>query len=251
MNVGGTENIIDCCLASPGFEKLVYVSSTGAIPELPKGRKITEISHFTPEKTPDLVRGCYSQSKALATQAVLDAVERRRLNACVVHPSGIMGPEDYAVGETTGTMIKIINGEMPVGIDGTFNLCDVRDLAAGCIAAMDKGRVGECYILGNKEVRFKDFAKLVAEEAGCKAPSLFLPCSIAGAMAGLVEKRAKRNGKKPLLTTFSIYNLARNNDFDSSKAQRELGYHTRSYRETMHDEIAWLKATGKIGAVRV
>ena len=251
VNVGGTENIIDCCLASPGFEKLVYVSSTGAIPELPKGRKITEISHFTPEKTPDLVRGCYSQSKALATQAVLDAVERRRLNACVVHPSGIMGPEDYAVGETTGTMIKIINGEMPVGIDGTFNLCDVRDLAAGCIAAMDKGRVGECYILGNKEVRFKDFAKLVAEEAGCKAPSLFLPCSIAGAMAGLVEKRAKRNGKKPLLTTFSIYNLARNNDFDSSKAQRELGYHTRSYRETMHDEIAWLKATGKIGAVRV
>lgn len=251
VNVGGTKNIIDCCLASSGFEKLVYVSSTGAIPELPKGRKITEVTCFTPEKTPDLVRGCYSQSKALATQAVLDAVEHRGLNACVVHPSGIMGPEDYAVGETTGTMIKIINGEMPMGIDGTFNLCDVRDLAAGCLAAMDKGRVGECYILGNREVRFKDFAKLVAEEAGCKAPGLFLPCSVAGIMAGLAEKRAKKSGKKPLLTTFSIYNLARNNDFDSTKAQRELGYHTRSYRETMHDEIAWLKATGKIGAVRV
>ena len=61
-----------------------------------------------------------------------------------------MGPEDYAVGETTSTMIKIINGEMPMGIDGTFNLCDVRDLAAGCIAAMERGRSGECYILANQ-----------------------------------------------------------------------------------------------------
>lgn len=70
-------------------------------------------------------------------------------------------------------------------------------------------------------------------------------------MAGLAEKNAKKTGEKPLLTTFSIYNLARNNDFDSSKAERELGYHTRSYRETMHDEITWLKATGKIGALQV
>ncbi len=248
VNVGGTKNLIDCCLEAPGFSKLVYVSSTGAIPELPKGRPITEVDHFDPERDPEHVRGCYSQSKALATQAVLDAVHGRGLNACVVHPSGIMGPEDYAVGETTRTMIQIINGQMPLGIDGTFNLCDVRDLAAGCIAAVERGRRGECYILGNQAVRFKDFARLVAEESGCRAPGLFLPCSLAGAVAGIAERQAKKSGKKPLLTTFSIYNLARNNDFDSSKARRELGYRTRSYRETLHDEIAWLRQTGKIAA---
>lgn len=247
VNVQGTKNIIECCHSTPGFRKLVYVSSTGAIPESPKGTPIHETNLFDPEK----VVGCYSQSKALATQAALDAAQKRGLNACVVHPSGIMGPEDYAIGETTSTMIKIINGEMPMGIDGTFNLCDVRDLAAGCIAAVEKGRKGECYILGNKEVRFRDFAKLVAEEANCKAPSLFLPCGVASFMAGILEKKAKKTGKKPLLTTFSIYNLARNNDFNSSKAAQELGYHTRSYRETMHDEIAWLKATGKIGTGRM
>lgn len=251
VNVGGTRNIIQCCLNAPGFRKLVYVSSTGAIPEQPKGQKIAEVDHFDPQSMPDLVRGCYSQSKALATQAVLDAVANQGLNACVVHPSGIMGPQDYAMGETTGTMVKIINGEMPVGIDGTFNLCDVRDLADGCIAALDKGRKGECYILGNREVRFKDFAKLVAEEAGCKAPRFFLPCPVANLLAGFTERQAKKKGQRPLLTTFSIYNLARNNDFDSGKAMRELGYHTRSYRETMRDEIAWLKATGKIGVVQV
>ena len=54
------------------------------------------------------------------------------------------------MGETTGTIIKIINGEMPIGMGGSFNLCDVRDLAAGCIAAADRGLKGECYILGNE-----------------------------------------------------------------------------------------------------
>ncbi len=61
-----------------------------------------------------------------------------------------------------------------------------------------------------------------------------------------MEKKAARKGKKPMMTRFSVYNLARNNDFNSGKAKQELNYHTRSYRETIHDEVQWLKATGKI-----
>lgn len=190
--------------------------------------------------------GCYSQSKALATQAVLDAVRDKGLHACVVHPSGILGPEDFAVGETTGTVIQIINGEMPMGIDGSFNLCDVRDLAQGTILAADKGKDGNCYILGNKEVSFKKFAKLLMEESGCKPIKFFLPISWANALAGMMEKQAKKKGTRPLMTTFSVYNLARNNVFDSSKAERELGYRTRSYKETIHDEVQWLKANGNM-----
>ncbi|MBO6158834.1 MAG: NAD-dependent epimerase/dehydratase family protein [Firmicutes bacterium] len=244
VNVGGTQKIIDLCLANSQVKKLVYCSSTGAIPEAPKGTAIKEVDYFDEHQ----VLGCYSQSKALATQAVLDAVRDRGLNACVVHPSGIMGPEDFAVGETTGTLIKIIGGQMPAGIDGSFNLCDVRDLAAGTIAAADKGRIGECYILGNKPVSFKDFSNIVSEEAGCAKVKMFLPIWAANLVASLAEKAAKRKGEKPLMTTFSVYNLARNNTFDSSKAEEELGYHTRSYRETIHDEIQWLKETGKIAA---
>ncbi|MBQ3763014.1 MAG: NAD-dependent epimerase/dehydratase family protein [Clostridia bacterium] len=193
-----------------------------------------------------VLRDCYSQSKALATQAVLDAVHTRGLNACVVHPSGIMGPEDFAVGETTSTMIKIINGEMPAGIDGSFNLCDVRDLADGTIRAVERGRSGECYILGNREVRFRDFARMIAEEAGTRPMRMFLPLGMASLMGKMMEKQAKRKGTKPLMTSFSVYNLARNNCFDSTKAMRELGYRTRSYQETMHDEIQWLIQTGKV-----
>lgn len=241
VNVGGTKNIIELCKNHPECKKLVYCSSTGAIPELPKGEKISEVNHFDANK----VLGCYSQSKALATQVVLDAAADG-LNACVIHPSGIMGPEDFAVGETTKVLIQIIKGEMPAGIDGSFNLCDVRDFADGAIAAADKGKSGECYILGNDEVSFRDFSRLVSEESGCKKMKMFIPLKLANLMAKIMEKKAKKQGKRPLMTTFSVYNLARNNDFDSSKAKKELGYKTRSYRETMKDEVKWLKDSGKI-----
>jgi len=242
VNVGGTKNIIRMCIKHDECKKLVYCSSTGAIPEEKKGRKIKEVIYFDE----DQVLGCYSRSKALATQAVLDAVKLEGLNACVVHPSGILGPEDFAVGETTKTVIDIINGEMPMGMDGSFNLCDVRDLAAGTIAAADKGRKGHCYILGNEEVSFKDFSRMLVKEAGCKPIKSFLPLGVANFIASILEKQAEKSGKAPLMTTFSVYNLARNNSFDSSKAKEELGYTTRSYEETIRDEVRWLKKVGKI-----
>lgn len=150
-----------------------------------------------------------------------DACKEKGLKACVVHPSGIWGPKDYAIGETTGTVIKIMNGEMPVGMGGSFNLCDVRDLAHGCVAVADKGRIGECYILGNKEVTLKEMCRMLHDASGCRTPHFYVPIGMA-------------------------YKLARNNEFDYSKAERELGYHTRPYEETLRDETNWLMAEGYI-----
>ncbi len=250
VNVGGTENIIAACKSHPGFRKLVYVSSTGAIPELPKGQAIREVTRFEPYDE-DKVVGWYSRSKAMATQRVLDAAAEG-LNACVVHPSGILGPNDHAVSETTGTIIKIMNGEMPIGMGGSFNLCDVRDLAFGTIAAADKGRKGECYILGNREVTLKEVAKMLHDACGCKQPLLYIPISMAYRLAEQMEKKAAKTGEKPMMTRFAVYNLDRNNHFDYSKAERELGYHTRPYAETLRDEARWLVAEGKIkGNVRI
>ena len=245
VNVGGTVNMIDQCLKHPECGKMVYVSSTGAIPELPKGSPIRETDRFTPIDEERQV-GCYSQTKAMATQAVLDACKEKGLKACVVHPSGILGPKDYAIGETTGTVIKIMNSEMPVGMGGSFNLCDVRDLAHGCVAAADKGRIGECYILGNKEVTLKEMCRMLHEASGCRMPHFYVPIGMAYKLAAQMEKKAKKTGEKPLMTNFAVYNLARNNEFDYSKAERELGYHTRPYEETLRDEANWLMAEGYI-----
>lgn len=245
VNVGGTRNLITKCLEHPECQKLVYVSSTGAIPEAPMGTKITEVDKLEPND-PKKVVGAYSQSKAKATQMVLDAVRVMGLKACVVHPSGILGPNDHAIGETTGTLVKIIKGEMPLGMQGSFNLCDVRDLAAGCIAAVDKGRVGQCYILANEQVTLKELCELLHNECGCKKIKYYLSLNLAGKIAKILEKQAEKTGKQPLMTSFSVYNLARNNDFDYSKARKELGYTTRPYAKTIHDEVKWLKAEGLI-----
>ena len=245
VNVGGTRNIISKVLAYPECEKMVYVSSTGAIPELPHGTPITEVSQFTP-CDPEKVVGAYSLSKATATQMVLDSVKVMGLKACVVHPSGILGPNDHALGETTRTVLQIIKGEMPMGMQGSFNLCDVRDLAAGTIAAIDKGRVGECYILANEPVTLKEMCEMIQQECTAKKISVYLPLGLANMLAKMLEKQAKMSGKKPLMTTFSVYNLARNNVFDYSKAQRELGYTTRPYQQTIHDEVRWMIEEGLI-----
>lgn len=246
VNVGGTKNMITLCLKHPECRKMVYVSSTGAIPEQPKGTVIRETDQFTPIDEKRQV-GCYSQSKALATQAVLDACREEGLKACVVHPSGILGPKDYAISETTGTIIKIMNGKMPVGMGGSFNLCDVRDLAHGCIGAADKGRIGECYILGNKEVTLKEVCRMLHAASGCKMPYFYVPIGMAYKLAAQMEKKAQKTGEKPMMTNFAVYNLARNNQFDYSKAERELGYHTRPYEETLKDEAEWLAAEGYVG----
>ena len=245
VNVTGTRNVITKVLAHPECLKMVYVSSTGAIPELPHGTKIKEVDKFEPND-PKKVVGAYSQSKAKASQMVMDSVKVMGLKACIVHPSGILGPLDYAIGETTGTLIKIIKGEMPVGMQGSFNLCDVRDLAAGCIAAVDKGRIGEAYILANETVTLKDMCDMLHEECNCQKIKFYLPLDIADKIASKLEKKAEKKGEKPMMTTFSVYNLARNNEFDYSKAKEELGYTTRPYAETIHDEVEWLKEAGLI-----
>ena len=250
VNVGGTRNIITKVLNHPECEKMVYVSSTGAIPEQPHGTPITEVNKFTP-CDPKKVVGAYSQSKATATQMVLDAVQVMGLKACVVHPSGILGPNDHAIGETTGTLLQIIKGEMPMGMQGSFNLCDVRDLAAGTIAAVDKGRIGECYILANKTVTLKDMCDMLHAECNAKKIKFYLPLDLADKIAAGLERQAEKTGKMPLMTTFSVYNLARNNEFDCTKARTELGYTTRSYEETIHDEVQWMIAEGLIDGTGV
>ena len=131
-----------------------------------------------------------------------------------------------------------------MAVNGTFNLCDVRDLAAGTLAAVERGKVGECYILANEVVSYPEFARLVAEEGHCKQPVFYLPLWLAHGVAWLLKQLSRATGKAPALTEYMIYNLSRNNAFDSSKARQELGYTSRPFRETIRDEVQWLREGG-------
>ncbi|MDF2572648.1 MAG: putative nucleoside-diphosphate-sugar epimerase [Sporomusa sp.] len=241
VNITGTQNIIDLCVKYK-VKKLVYISSTGAIPELQGNQPIVEVSRFNP----DAVVGYYSKSKAAATQLVLDAVDKYDLDASIVFPTGIFGPYDYGFGLITSNIINIVQGKIPCGVAGTFNCADVRDLAEGVVSCCSKGRKGEGYIMGNQTVTMQDLFDAVAEASGCKRVKLILPAGLAKFLAATAEIISKLTRKQTILTGFIIYNLGRNNNFSSEKAVKELNYRFRPFLETIVDEVLWLREEGMI-----
>ncbi len=240
VNVTGTEHIVDLCVEH-GVQKLVYISSTGAIPELPHGVVIGEPDEFLP----DAVVGYYAKTKALATQYVLQAVEEQGLNASIVYPTGICGPDDYAFGPVAGFIISYCNGHMSVGVEGSFNSVDVRDLAEGVVSCAERGRSGEGYIMGNEKVYMRRMFDLISEASGAKlAHTLLSPEEME---AAAIREASGENSESELSALrFGIYNLVRNNDFSSDKAIGEIGYRTRPFEETIADSVRWLQAQGKI-----
>src|SRR5574344_1574965 len=233
VNVNGTKNIVDLCIQHH-VKKLVYISSTGAIPEQPAGTAISEVNHFDPSK----VVGYYSVTKAEATQYVLDAVKNHpELDASVVHPSGICGPDDYSFGPVCQFLIKYGNGERNTAIEGSFNSVDVRDLAAGVIACCTKGRRGECYIMSNSLVSMKDMCDILNRTMGMHQKTRILSVRTARLAAKLLGIVSRITGKPTPLTDFAIYNLVRNNNFDCTRAQTELGFRCRPFEETIADEV--------------
>ena len=242
VNVDGTQNILNKCIAHK-VKKLVYISSTGAIPERQGNLPIKEVTHFTQE---GLV-GYYSVTKAEASQLVMNALEMvPELDASIVHPSGICGPDDYSFGPVADFIIQYASGKMAAGIEGTFNSVDVRDLADGVIACCDKGRRGECYIMSNSLVSMQDMFHIINEAAGLIYKPRVLSVSMAKIVAKIMAMTSKFTGKTSPLTDFAIYNLARNNNFDCSKASIELGFHCHPFEESIGDEVRWLKEEGKI-----
>ena len=197
VNVGGTANIIDQCLKHR-VRKLVYVGSTGAIPELPAGQKIREVDHFLP--TEGLV-GCYSVTKAEAAQLVLDAVQSHpELDATIVLPSGICGPKDYAFNSVTSMVQQFVQGKLRMGLEGIFSIADVRDLADGVIAACSKGRRGESYILTGETVTMQDMFREIAKAAGLSVKSYVLSKELAKVAVKGLAAASRVMGKDPLLS---------------------------------------------------
>lgn len=241
VNVAGTQNIIEACLKHR-VKKLVYVSSTSAIPELPQGQMITEVDHYDPET----VIGFYGKTKAWASQLVMDAAFREGLDASIIFPSGICGPEDYSYALVAGFLIDYVNGKMPAGVAGSFNAVDVRDLADGVISCARRGRQGEGYIMANECVTLKEMFQLTSRLCGVKETKLILPAPF-GYLLGYLCDGVERLTHKPLrMTSFAVYNLVRNNQFSSEKAVRELGFHTRPFEQTIADTLEWLAREGKI-----
>ena len=213
-----------------------------AIPEQPNASVMTEITRFDPTK----VEGEYAKSKAMAANYVLDAVREQGLDACIIQPSGIIGPYDFKVSHLTQLIIDVAAGRLRAGVKGGYDFVDVRDVVAGILAACEKGRPGECYILSNRYVAVPDLLAMITKATNQKPIKVFMPMWLAKLAAPLAELYYNARKQPPLYTKYSLYTLGSNANFPHAKADRELGYQARPTQETINDTVAWLKSVGKI-----
>jgi len=234
VNVNGTKNIVDKVLEYNA--KLIYVSSVHAIPEKSDGDLISEVSIFNP----DDVVGLYAKTKAEAARYVMDSVKDKGLNACIVHPSGILGPYDFSNSHLTALVREIVRGKLPMCVKGGYDFVDVRDVAKGIIMACDKGKMGECYIMSGEFVSIKKLADLVCDVVGKKRIKVVLPIMIAKIVAPFYEMYYNVKGKTPLFTKYSLYTLSSNSNFSNEKAKRDLGFVTRDITDTVRDMVMWI-----------
>lgn len=240
VNVNGTKNVVDQCMEHK-VKRLIHISSVHAIPELKKGEKIIEVDQFNP----DLVKGEYAKTKAIATNYVLEKA-KEGLNAVVIHPSGIIGPYDYGKGHLTQLVLDYFNKKLTALVDGGYDFVDVRDVASGIIQAIEKGRKGECYILSNDYISVRELIKIISTFSSRKPIKTILPIWFAKVTAPLAELYYKIRRKPPLYTSYSLYTLQSNSNFSHEKATNELGFTPRDIKETVKDTIVWMKEKGRI-----
>ena len=239
VNVNGTKNIVDKVIESKA--KLIYISSVHAIPEPPNNELITEITNFNP----DNVEGLYAKTKAEAAKFVIDAVKGKNLNACIIHPSGIIGPNDFGNSHLTQLIKEVASGKLFACVKGGYDFVDVRDVADGVVSACKNGINGECYILSNRYIAIKELCDLICDVQGRKKIKMVLPIGLAKLIAPFFEVYYNLKKQTPLFTKYSLYTLSSNANFSNEKAKEKLEFKNRNMKDTIKDTVEWMNKKEK------
>jgi dihydroflavonol-4-reductase len=222
-----------------GVERVVYTSSVAAL-KPGKGEAVDETSRHTPQS----VIGAYKLSKLLAEREVERMITEEALPAVIVAPSTPIGPRDIKPTPTGRIIVEAAAGRMPAFVDTGLNLVHVDDVAEGHFLALERGNIGENYILGGADVTLAQMLADIAALAGRRAPTVKLPRGPLFPLAFAAEAFARVTGKEPFLTTDALRMSRYRMYFSSAKASRELGYAARPYREGLKDAHAWFAANG-------
>lgn len=240
VNVTGTKNILGLAKEA-GVKKVIHFSSIHAFSQKPY--------HIPLDETRELVSGrsiFYDQTKRDSLLLAKEAAKNGQF-VVVICPTSVVGPEDHKPSKLGKAIIDIYNGAVPAIIKGGFDFVDVRDIVSGTIAAMEKGRSGETYLLGGKYYSIKQFANLILRIKGEKKELTEIPLAIAYAGLPFVKLYAFLTGKRPLYDKPYIDILQDGNkSILTAKAEKELGYNTRPLNETMTDTIEWFKKSGHL-----
>jgi dihydroflavonol-4-reductase len=234
-NVTGTENILNAA-ARAGVSKIVYTSSESTL-DLRGGEPCLNAD-------PDSLPGHYKRSKTLAEGKVLE-MAAHGLPVVVVNPTTPIGEHDVRPTPTGKIIIDYLNGKMPAYVNTGLNVVDVRDVAAGHILALEKGKVGERYVLGNRNVTLRELFLIMEGLTGIKAPRFSIPLWTALA-AGYVDEffTGRLRGKEPRIAVDSVKAAHRIRFFDCAGAVDKLGLPQTPVEEAFRRAIAWFIENG-------
>jgi dihydroflavonol-4-reductase len=237
-NAEGTRCVMEEALRA-GVERIVYTSSVATIAL----RDDMPADESSPLSEHDAI-GAYKKSKVIAERLVEEMVQRQRLPAVIVNPSTPIGPRDVKPTPTGRIIVEAARGRMPAFVDTGLNLVHVDDVAAGHLAALARGTIGERYILGGENVYLRDMLAEIARVVGRKPPRVRLPIAPLYPLAFVAEGVGLITGREPFLTLDGLRMARHHMFFNDAKARRELGYSTRPYREGIADAITWFRRHG-------
>ena len=190
--------------------------------------------------------GTYKRSKVAAERLVEGMVARHGLPAVIVNPSTPIGPRDVRPTPTGRLIVEAASGRVPAFVDTGLNLVHVDDVAAGHVAALRRGRIGERYILGGENVALADLLSRIALLVQRRPPRLRLPRALIYPVALAAEGVARVTRREPFVTLDGLRMAKYKMYFTSAKAERELGYTSRPVEEALRDALQWFRAMGYV-----
>lgn len=237
VNITGVKNVVEAC-KSTGVKRLMHTSSFHANQQEPIDEPLDELRPLHDGNYPP-----YDHSKAEGEKIVRAAIGQG-LNAVIINPGGMLGPNDFKPSHFGSILVSIARGKLPALVDAGLNWVDNRDVAEGMITACERAEAGAKYILSGHWVTLKYIAEYIAEITGLKPPRMVLPMWLAKVGAPIAMLLDRARGAPPLFTLISLKELESNPLIIHEKASQELGYQPRPLKQSIAETIDWFRSYG-------
>jgi dihydroflavonol-4-reductase len=239
-NVVGARNAgqaaLDC-----GVRRVLHMCSVHAFAQEPLDQALDETrARVSARSAP-----AYDRSKA-GGEAEMRRLLERGLDVVILHPSGIIGPFDFGPSRMGQVFLDLYRRKLPSLVDGGFDWVDVRDVVAGAIAAVERGRTGESYLMTGHWRSIPELAGIAESVTGVRRPRLTSPRWLARVGAPLLEGWARLTQQEPLYTRESLVALGANRNYLRGKAERELDHRPRPTEESVRDVYRWFGENARL-----
>lgn len=240
-NVEGTRAVLDAARKN-GVRRVVYTSSVATVGFTGNGRPADEDS---PVSLDDMI-GHYKRSKFMAEQVALEA-GRGGMHVVTVNPTTPVGEQDVKPTPTGRIVLDFLKRKFPAYVETGLNLVDVRECARGHLAALEKGRSGERYILGGEDLTLKQILDKLGEMTGLPSPKVKLPYVFAFGAGAVDEAITGRILHREPRATVDTVRMGKKKMFASSdKAERELGWKIVPVENALRRAVEWFRTNGYV-----